>query len=121
MNGVTYFLIHGFYFKTKDYAAISKNRLLKEGILKNTELCTLAVMNKFYNDDLPKMYGIPTVSERLPSIEKLKLLIRSKMAHSIEDSVQYEIQSKGYCNVMNVRPIVLSRLCIFTLVEHYYS
>lgn len=115
------FINNGAYFRTDDYDIISNNSLLKVGILQDTQLCTEALINKFNNADLLKIYSIPGISKRLPRFEKLKIPSRSNVARNISESVQYEIQTKGHCNLLNVRPIVLSSLCVLTLAKHYNS
>lgn len=83
------------------------------------KLCTQAVINQINNEDLPKIYKIPVVAEKLPPIERLKISIHKNVAQDITNSVKYEIQTKGYYVLLNARPIVLSSLCLRSLAEYY--
>lgn len=122
LEGISLFLRNGADLKTDDYAAISESNLLKKGILQDVRSCTLAVINKLNNADLRKMYEIPAISEKLPSIKRLGIAMPSNVVKVIAESVEKEIQSQGHCNMFNIVfniPIFLNMLCVQALVKHY--
>lgn len=117
----TLFLENGAYFQSSDYNALKKVSHLKDSILQDVRLCTQAVINQFNNAELPRIYKISVVAEKLPTIDKLKIKIASHktVIRHIAECVNSEIQTKGYCDVLNVRPIVLSSICLGSLFKHY--
>lgn len=92
---------------------------LKRHLLQNPELYTLAILNKFNNIDLPKIYRIQVLAKLLPPMEKFKITIHSDAARDITSSLKYEIREKRYINVLKGRPFSLSSFCIRTLSQFY--
>lgn len=115
------FIINGAYFQSEDYFWMSNSALHIRDILSCTPVSTMGILNKFNHIDLLKLYTIPGVSEKLPSIERLKIASGSCVAQDMAKSVNYEIKTTKYCNVLKKRPIGLIQLCVQTLVEHYTS
>lgn len=106
-------------FITNDvYKAITEDPLLKEHILGSLELSTRAILNKYNNSDLPRIYRINEISEKLPAIDRLKVSTCSNLAQDIARHVESEIQSNGYCNV-TMCPIMLNSFCVSALSEFY--
>lgn len=81
------------------------------------KLCTQILTNKF-TYDLHRIYEIPVVAEMLPSIETFKIASNGKEFQDIAKSVKHEIKTRGYCDILNSRPIVLSMLCVGSFVEY---
>lgn len=116
LEGIALFLEKGAYFQYK----VDIVKLFIGGVLKDWKLCTQAIINKFNNADLLKIYKMPVIAKRLPSIEKLKIVSDTNAAQAIEQSVRNAIQSIGYCNfVFEVPPLTLSILSVKALVKYY--
>lgn len=114
-NGIAVFIQNGAYLQY-DFSNVP---LLREMVLQNTKLCAQYIINRFNNVDLPNIYRIPMIAERLPSIEKFKIVSQRNLVQDIEETVAHEMQVKGFCDVLNVQPIVLRRLCVESLVKYY--
>lgn len=112
---VKLFLRNG-WMDIEDYTIICSSEILKVGVLQNVEICTRVLINKFNFVDLPKIYNLASVI--LLPIEHLQITSQG-LVQDIVEYVKLEIESKGYCNVLNARPIVLRRLCVLALVNHY--
>lgn len=116
VEGFRLFIKKGAYFKSDDYNIIVNN-CYKKVILQDTKLCTQHFINKFNNADLPKVFEMfEGVKCLLPSIEEMKISIHSKRAQDVAESVEYEIQTNGFCNVLSACPVMLYSLCVRSLV-----
>lgn len=115
LNLITLFIENGAYFKNEEYAILNNNMSLKVGILQNAHLCSIALMNKCMAD-FHDMYQNPVVSGRLPAMEKLEITIQN-IAQDFEKSVDYEIRTHGFCDLLKVRPLNLRWFCILRLAR----
>lgn len=111
------FIEHGSCVNYYDYKHLSEFSFFKENTLQDSELCTQAVINQF-NIELEDLYEEPFIVENLPPVERMKMKSNGNAAHCIEQSVRHEIETYGYCNIVKVRPIVLSLLSLRAL--NYY-
>lgn len=110
---------NGAYINDDDYFLFSEYSPLKEGILQDTNTCSQVIINKFNNEDLPALYKLAIPADTLPPIDKMKIANGKKIVQDIENTVKWEIQTKGYCNVMEVSPIVLSMLSLKSIINYY--
>lgn len=115
MEVITLFLKGGAVFTPQDYFMICNDSLLRESILRNVQLLTMAIINKFNNVDLPE---IPLGFGNLPPIEQLKIARGSVTAQNIAESLEFEIQTQGYCN-NRTRSFSLRMLCLRSLFAYY--
>ncbi|KAG8187296.1 hypothetical protein JTE90_011669 [Oedothorax gibbosus] len=115
------FLNYGACIDSITYYKIWELTKFKDHFLRDVNLCTQAIVNKFDNEDLPKLYKIPGIREQLPSMKKLKLKHNKNIVWDIEKFVHYEIQSKGHCNVLDMRPSVLKMLSVKSIINYYHS
>lgn len=108
---------HTSFYSYNSMKKIAKRCLIKEGILQNTQICTKVILNKYTNHDLPKLFKIP-VPGKLPQLETLKIVTESTELE-IAKTVTNDIETRGYCDVLKVRPMVLQMLCVATLLKYF--
>lgn len=111
------FIENGAYFNHNNYCKLFSN--LKQSILLDVKHCTQAVINQINFVDLPELYNIPAIAGMLPPMEKLKITSNKNVVQHIAECVNNEIRTKGFYDVLNSRPNVLSSLCIETLLDYY--
>ncbi|KAG8181629.1 hypothetical protein JTE90_015273 [Oedothorax gibbosus] len=92
---------------------------LKQHILKDKELCTQIVMNNFNHVHLPALYQTPLVSHLPPNIKGFQIDSNKGVAGDIKSCVDSEIKTKEFCNVMEIRPMVLQMMCVQSLIGYY--
>lgn len=106
------FLEHGSCVDHFDYYRLNQNHYLKEEILQDANICTQAIINQF-NRDLEILYEQhPLAVEHLPSVERMKIKSNRNMVRCIKQSVRHEIETNQFCNIVQIRPIVLSLLSL---------
>lgn len=113
------FLDYGACIYKHHYNNLIKFPVYKDSLLLDSKLCTQAIVNRF-NRDLKRVYEeCPLVvkSLPLPPIEKMKILDYRNRAQCIEESVKHEIETNGFCNIMKIRPIVLSLLSLQSFMK----
>lgn len=115
VDTIKLFISHGAYFDSKVYD--KAERRYKENILKDIKVCAQAVINKFDNKDLPLIYKLCGSVENLPSIENLKIVNNKSKVRDIQQSVEHDIKIKGFCNVSEACPIILSVLCVKSILK----
>ncbi|KAG8185896.1 hypothetical protein JTE90_028896 [Oedothorax gibbosus] len=108
------FVQKGAFLENCDYMRISFKPFLKENILKDVELCTQSVVNKFHHQSLPALNSITYFARRLPNVNNFKLGARH--IDEVENLVKCEIERNTFCNVVKVHPISLSALCVLSLI-----
>lgn len=115
VDTIKLFISHGAYFDSKIYD--EAERRYKENILQDIKLCAQAIINKFDNRDLPIIYKLCGSDENLPSIENLKIANNKSKVQDILLSVEHDIKIKGFCNVSEACPIILSVLCVKSIMK----
>lgn len=106
------FLEHGSCIDHFVYDVLNNIPNFKEDILQDAKICTQAIINQF-NRDLERLYEqYPLAAEHLPPVERMKIKSNRNMVHCIEQSVRHEIETNQFCNIVEIRPIVLSLLSL---------
>lgn len=115
LEDIRLFLQRGTFFDDYDYALILRRPIVKETVLKDADLCTQSIVNKFHHQTLPAL-KTSIFAEKLPSIDKFKL--NARQIGDVENFVRYDIQANTFCNIVKVKPMALSALCIQSLVAY---
>lgn len=108
------FMRHGAFMEDYDYYGISINPNLNS-VLRDVDICTRSIVNKFNHQSLPDLYRNEDLARLLPTMELMKL--SSGQTQEIEKFVKSEIVANSYCNVGEARPILLTLMCVQSLLN----
>ncbi|KAG8193976.1 hypothetical protein JTE90_013671 [Oedothorax gibbosus] len=114
------YINNGAYLEHFEYTKIHKSTLCREQILRNTELCIQIAINEYNNLNLPKVYQLYSSVIKLPLMKSLKIKNNQNVIVEIETSVKCEIQRKTFCNVMDLRPLVLKMMAVRSLIANRF-
>ncbi|KAG8198577.1 hypothetical protein JTE90_026475 [Oedothorax gibbosus] len=114
------FINNGAYLEHFEYTKIHNNHLCREEILRDKELCIQIAINEYNNLYLPKVYQLYSSVIKLPLMKSLKIKNNQYVISEIETSVKCEIQRKTFCNVMDLRPLVLQMMAVRSLIANRF-
>lgn len=110
---------HGAFITNDKNHDLMKNSYFKEKILRNVEVCTQAILNKFNNFDLQEIYRVPFAAKTLPPIKRMTIGGDKDVVQCVKESVIRDINTNGFCNLTLMQPIVLSFLAVKSFLKHY--
>ncbi|KAG8197559.1 hypothetical protein JTE90_007294 [Oedothorax gibbosus] len=114
------FIENGAYITSETYSILMKNMMyFQKEILEDVVVCKQLILNKFNNLDLPKIYQVPFAVKYLPAIKGMKIAAKRYAAQCIEESVIRDIDTKGFCNITEIQPIVLSLLSAKAFIKYF--
>ncbi|KAG8196647.1 hypothetical protein JTE90_006557 [Oedothorax gibbosus] len=86
--------------------------------LDSEELCSSVLVYRFNHLHLPSLYKLRDIADGLPSIENMFISEEYEVLE-LKKSVNHEIQTKGYCNVFEFKPMLLRMLSVNALLSYY--